>query len=463
MISISELATCVHVEWAAKNSVMIWGSPGIGKSAVVKKICATSSYFVPADDELAEHSKLVAGVVGKRHLGRPMFDVRLSLMSPTDIKGIPVFDSSAGDAVWIMSGIFPMDPSKLAELRIKLLAMGPDGRAFTSLEKKYVAGLRAQHGVVFLDELTQAPASVQVSAFGLVLDRRVNDYTVPASVDLIAASNKMTDKSGSNKMPAALYSRFSHFSVDCPTVDSWVTDFAEPAGVELDIMAFLKGNPALFYTFDSRNQTEDGSAGAYACPRTWEFLDRKLKVVKSHQSAADDVPADIAAMLALIPKDSSVASLASKSQPGVEAVFDALVEASLGPGVAMAFVGWLKAYRTMPPMEDYLEGRVTIEQMVEPINAGGRVDVGLVYAMTNNILTCLKTRHNEARMTRALALFTSQHEDWKVVFWSKIIEKIKRNQDAATFRELLAYEGVKKIGRSIVSSNAIGVNAGAAA
>ena len=54
-----------------KRPIFLWGPPGIGKSDIVGQI---------------------TNDLGNSHL----IDIRLSLWEPTDIKGIPYFDSNAG-------------------------------------------------------------------------------------------------------------------------------------------------------------------------------------------------------------------------------------------------------------------------------------------------------------------------------------------------------------------------------
>ena len=58
-----------------KRPIFLWGPPGIGKSEIVEQI--TNSL---------PNSLLI--------------DNRLSLWEPTDIKGIPYFDSNSGTMVW---------------------------------------------------------------------------------------------------------------------------------------------------------------------------------------------------------------------------------------------------------------------------------------------------------------------------------------------------------------------------
>ena len=60
--------------FSSKRPLFIWGPPGIGKSDIIKQL----------------------GVELEAHVT----DVRLSLWEPTDIKGIPYFDSVDQTMVW---------------------------------------------------------------------------------------------------------------------------------------------------------------------------------------------------------------------------------------------------------------------------------------------------------------------------------------------------------------------------
>ena len=60
----SALTHCIQLQ----RPIMMWGAPGIGKSDIVKQI---------ADSE-----------------GRQVIDIRLPLWEPTDIKGIPYYNSA---------------------------------------------------------------------------------------------------------------------------------------------------------------------------------------------------------------------------------------------------------------------------------------------------------------------------------------------------------------------------------
>ena len=71
-----------------RRPVFIWGPPGIGKSDIVEQICVDA--------------------------GREMVDVRLALWEPTDIKGIPYYNSDQGKMVWAPPAELPIDPDSTA-------------------------------------------------------------------------------------------------------------------------------------------------------------------------------------------------------------------------------------------------------------------------------------------------------------------------------------------------------------
>ena len=72
-------------------SVMLWGSPGVGKSQGVRQI---------ADD--------ISACTGKRV---EVTDVRLLLFNPVDLRGIPTSNADKTLAVWLKPKIFQMDES----------------------------------------------------------------------------------------------------------------------------------------------------------------------------------------------------------------------------------------------------------------------------------------------------------------------------------------------------------------
>lgn len=62
---------------------MMWGTPGIGKSSVVAQM--------------------------GREQSRKIYDIRLALLDPTDLRGIPFYNPKTNSAEWAPSSILPKE------------------------------------------------------------------------------------------------------------------------------------------------------------------------------------------------------------------------------------------------------------------------------------------------------------------------------------------------------------------
>ena len=188
----------------------IWGAPGVGKSSIVKQVAT------------------------KR--GIDFIDLRLALMDPTDLKGIPFYDDEAHSALWAPPAFLP----------------------------------REGKGILFLDELNSAAPSVQASAYQLILDRQVGEYLLPDGWSIIAAGNRESDRGVTYKMPSPLANRFVHLEMDV-SVDDWKLWAYETKLCE-SIIAYISYKPEHLFTFDAHKNDK-----AFATPRSWSFVDAMLK------------------------------------------------------------------------------------------------------------------------------------------------------------------------------------------
>jgi hypothetical protein len=198
-----------------KRPIFLWGPPGIGKSDIIKQL----------GDELEAH----------------VIDVRLSLWEPTDIKGIPYFDSNTSKMVWA-------PPSEL-----------PD-EALASQYKTIV---------LFMDEMNSAAPSVQAAAYQLILNRRVGTYKLPDNVVMVAAGNRESDKGVTYRMPAPLANRFVHLEMAIDW-DDW-QDWAVENRIHKDVVGFLTFSKKDLYDFDPKSASR-----AFATPRSWSFVSELL-------------------------------------------------------------------------------------------------------------------------------------------------------------------------------------------
>ena len=191
-----------------KVPVFLWGPPGIGKSSIVAQI--------------AKEKKIA------------YIDLRLSLLDPTDLRGIPFFNADSGEAVWAPASFLP------------------DGS-----EKE---------GILFLDELNTAAPMVQASAYQLILDRKIGEYQLPDGWAIVAAGNRESDRGVVFRMAAPLANRFVHLEMEA-SVDDW-KKWAVGAGIDPSIIAFISYRPDALFTF---GQGKDDSR-SFATPRTWAYV-----------------------------------------------------------------------------------------------------------------------------------------------------------------------------------------------
>ena len=208
-------------------SVMLWGPPGIGKSQGVREIACNIQ---------AKTGKKVS-----------ITDVRLLLFNPVDLRGIPTTNADKTLSVWLKPQIFQMDESEDVI------------------------------NILFLDEITAAPQSVQAAAYQITLDRVIGEHKLPENCIVIAAGNRVTDKSVAYNMPRALANRLLHITVKGDP-DSW-HDWAVKSGIHRFVTSFLEYNPTALMRSDS------GGGTSFQCI---------FDYVREHMS--DNVPSEIVIM-----------------------------------------------------------------------------------------------------------------------------------------------------------------------
>ena len=248
-------------------SVMLWGPPGVGKSQAIRQI-----------------AKVIESDTGKKV---NVTDVRLLLFNPIDLRGIPTSNADKTLAIWLKPQIFQMDDSD------------------------------SVINILFLDEISAAPQSVQAAAYQITLDRVVGEHKLPENCIVIAAGNRTTDKSVAFKMPKALANRLMHIEIE-GSFEAW-KKWAIKSGINDKVTGFLSFRQQYLMGFDSGSDDL-----AFATPRSWEMVSNILNGVNN------DV---------------------DKMYPMIAGV--------VGTGVAVEFRTWAKIYRELPSMEDIFDGRET--------------------------------------------------------------------------------------------------------
>ena len=201
-------------------SVMLWGPPGVGKSQGVRQVAYEIENRTGKDVRVT--------------------DVRLLLFNPVDLRGIPTANEDKTLAVWLKPQIFQMDESEEVV------------------------------NILFLDEITAAPTSVQAAAYQITLDRTIGEHKLPENCIVIAAGNRVTDRSVSYNMPKALANRLCHFEIKEDT-RAW-HEWAIRKGIHPYVVGYLE------YSSTSLIRSE-GMELAFPTPRSWEMVSNILNYV----------------------------------------------------------------------------------------------------------------------------------------------------------------------------------------
>ena len=252
-------------------SSFLWGAPGVGKSDGVRQI-----------------AEKIEKETGKRAC---VTDVRLLLFSPIDLRGVPMADQSRQFTEWLRPKIFDLDPSDDVV------------------------------NLVFLDELSAAPQSVQAAAYQITLDRTVGEHRLPENTVIIAAGNRTTDKSVAFRMPNALANRMLHFQIDVD-FDSWRI-WAVRHQIHPLVVGYLSYDHSWLY-----HEPEGKEDIAYPTPRTWSFISNLL-----------------------------FASGITTDSGGLPGDLHYLIGSCIGIGAATEFEGWCNVYRDLPSAEDIFAGK----------------------------------------------------------------------------------------------------------
>ncbi len=242
----------------------LWGPAGVGKSQAVEQLA----------------SKLEAST-GK---ATTITDVRLLLFSPIDLRGVPIADQDKKFCNWLMPKIFDMQTGN------------------------------ENINILFLDELSAAPVSVQAAAYQICLDRKVGEHKLPDNCIVIAAGNRTTDQSVSYKMPKALCNRLMHFNV-ATNYEAWLK-WAIANDIDNRIIGYLA------FADNKLCIEPESSDMAYPTPRSWAFVSELLKTTGGDVSE-----------------------------------IHTLISACVGVDTAIEFETWVKTHKELPKVDDVLSGK----------------------------------------------------------------------------------------------------------
>lgn len=302
-----------------RQPLFLWGAPGVGKSDLIAQV---------AKDK-----------------GIELRDVRLSLMDPTDIKGFPVPDTKKGLMRWLPADFLP-----------------------TSGE-----------GILFLDELTQAPAAVQGAALQLTLNRSIGEYHLPPGWAVVAAGNRTTDRSGTHAMLAALSNRFVHLDYHVDTED-WI-DWAIANGISDATRGYIRYRPANLCV-----EKIEAGMRSFHTPRSWAFAD---KILGSGLSSEIEM---------------------------------AMIAGTVGEGIAAEFLGFVREAKNLPNIDMILLNPDAVSVPESPSTC---------YALTS----ALESRTTTTNFGRLLKYVARMSKEFEVVYVTSVTKRDGTIAETSEFTE----------------------------
>lgn len=261
---------------------LLWGNPGEGKSSFVESL--------HRDDF-------------------PVITLIASIHDPTDFSGLPIHH---------------------------------DGKVHFAPPEWTFAFDETGQGILFLDELTTAPPSVQAALLRVILERKVGFRDLPKGVRVVAAANPPDIVSGGWELSPPLRNRFVHIRWELPGtsyLQALQDGFARPELPAIDpalhqeaksywqmiVASFLRRSPSLVRTSPSDEEH------AFASPRTWDYA------------------------IALMASCDLLGKAPKPGKQGSEEFLN-LVEGCIGRGVAVAFVQFLRSLQ-LPDPDKVLDGK----------------------------------------------------------------------------------------------------------
>jgi len=262
--------------------LLIKGAPGLGKSSIVDQAC------------IATNTELI--------ISHPV------VSDPTDYKGLPFPVKGKKENGKGKKG----DTEEIEEA--KFLPFGDLLRLIKATKPT----------VFFLDDLGQAPASVQAACMQLLLARKINGHKVADCVTFLAATNRRQDKAGVMGILEPVKSRFAAIVELEINIDDWV-NWAIESNMPVELIAFIRYRPNLLHDFKPTADIINTPN-----PRTVAYVGKMMKV-----GLSDNIQYE-------------------------------MISGAAGEGFAAEFIGFLNTWKNLPDIENLIQRPETTAVPTEP-------------------------------------------------------------------------------------------------
>lgn len=259
--------------------LMIWGAPGIGKTAILKGVVKSLKksgkkdyklYCKTLSNETPDNFTLPAYEMGED--GKPIASVDLPKT------WLPVYKPTGDD------------------------------------EEDQILSDNCGEGLLFIDELSRATDQVLNVILPLINEGEFNGYKIGRKWTIMVASNRMEDDKGQNELGTALSNRFIQYHYE-PTVESWLEwarkqHYMSPVILNWLEMGSDKGGKYAgkkYFYWDPNDSSPDDPTSLICTPRSWtnalQYLSTFVKTQADYDNGTEfgdltgykifDLPKDI--------------------------------------------------------------------------------------------------------------------------------------------------------------------------
>lgn len=294
---LKEVSKKLYLLKGKRKALYVHGTMGIGKTRVMEQVARELAGMLGLEFSMDKKDKNNP----KKFCYVPLI---LHLYDEAETKGVPFPDETRTHTIYLPVGVLP----------------------------------EAGQGLLFLDEMNLARPSILNNGYQLIEEGTLAEYVLPKGYMCIAAGNLVDDRGNTYDVPAPLNNRFFHFLLNPPASDTWIKDFAIPAGLDHRVINYLSYAHQHLYTYNADANVEQI---AFATPRMWEKISDVIK----------DIPTDNLDELEMY------------------------IALGVGTGIAKDMAAWLK-----------LSQKYDIEKIFKGEEFTIPTDVGLLFSLTSAIV-----------------------------------------------------------------------------
>ena len=268
-----------EIRHAIENShlarLLIWGAPGIGKTAILSCIVDEVSKKLNTDYQL------IVKTLSNETPDNFTLPKYVDMVNDDDFAELQqtLEKEKKKESSYIRKLLKKVNLYKATDIpKTWLPVYKPTG----DKELDKILDEKCGKGLLFIDELSRATKQVLNVCLPLINEGKFNDYKIGSGWTIICASNRFDDDSGQEEIGTAMSNRFGHIYYE-PTVHTWRKwadnqNYISPLLLQwLSMPESENMSGGKFFYMDPNEDRDDGMVTKLICtPRSWEMAMRSL-------------------------------------------------------------------------------------------------------------------------------------------------------------------------------------------